>query len=161
MLQSEGALGICMDDEKFVLDGKLLEFTSRGLRPSLGVAVARRLVGENVGKGSVRPSEKPWFADAYAAASDRETLDLPLLALMEMGNCLVSSESAGAIELLVSESGTPAQGAAMRKLIPHLSGCVVAGQEIEITPEIVRFAVAEPILHRFNDGALAIPKESD
>lgn len=149
MLRSEGPLGICMNDERFVLDGKKLEFTGRGLRPSLGVAVARQLISASNGAATVKASDKPWFADALDAVPDGAELDTPLLALFEMGDCLVSRESAGAMELVMSEPGKGGQGPAMRKLIPHLSHCVVAGQEIEITPEVLRFAVAEPIVHRF------------
>lgn len=149
MLRSEGPLGICMDDRKFVLDGKLLEFTSRALRPSLGVAVARRLIASSNGKGTVRANDKPWFADALEAVPEGASLDTPMLALFEMGDCLLTRESAGAMELVMSEPGKGGQGPAMRKLIPHLSHCVVAGQEVEITPEVLRFAVAEPLVHRF------------
>ena len=149
MLRSEGPLGICMDDERFVLDGKKLEFTGRALRPSLGVAVARQLISASNGAATVRASDKPWFADALDAVADGAELDTPLLALFEMGDCLVSRESTGAMELVMSEPGKGGQGPAMRKLIPHLSHCVVTGQEIEITPEVLRFAVAEPIVHRF------------
>lgn len=149
MLRSEGPLGICMDDERFVLDGKKLEFTSRALRPSLGVAVARQLIAGSNGAATVKASDKPWFAEALDTVPEGAELDTPLLALFEMGDCLVSRESAGAIELVMSEPGKGGQGPAMRKLIPHLSHCVVAGQEIEITPEVLRFAVAEPIVHRF------------
>lgn len=148
MLRSEGPLGTCMDDERFVLDGKKLEFTGRALRPSLGVAMARRQIAGSNGAASVRASEKPWFAAALDALPDDASLDAPLLALFEMGDCLVNRESAGAIELVMSEPGKGGQGPAMRKLIPHLSHCVVAGQEIEITPEVLRYAVAEPIFHR-------------
>lgn len=155
MLRSEGPLGICMDDERFVLDGKKLEFTARALRPPLGVAVARELIAGSNGSASVRASEKPWFADALDAVPDGASLDSPLLALFEMGDCLVSREGAGAMELVMSEPGKGGQGAAMRKLIPHLSHCVVAGQEIEITPETLRYAVAEPIVHRFQTAAAA------
>lgn len=153
MLRSEGPLGICMNDERFVLDGKKLEFTGRALRPSLGVAVARELIAGSNGTAAVRASQKPWFAEALEAVPEGASLDTPLLALFEMGDCLVSRESAGAIELVMSEPGKGGQGPAMRKLIPHLSHCVVAGQEIEITPETLRYAVAEPIVHRFQAGA--------
>lgn len=150
MLRSEGTLGLCMHDERFNLDGKKLMFSSRALRPSLGVAVARRLIAD--GKPiSVAPADaKPWFADALSKNANADWLDLPLLALMEMGDCIVNHESGGAMELVASQPGTPEQGRAMRKLIPHLPGCVIAGQEIEITPETLRYAVAEPIVHRFD-----------
>lgn len=156
MRRSEGPLGICMNDERFVLDGKMLEFTSRALRPSLGVAVARRLLADGRGVAAVQASSKPWFADAYDAVPDGASLDTPMLALFEMGDCLVSRDSAGAVELVLSEPGKGGQGPAMRKLIPHLPDCVVAGQEIEITPETLRYAVAEPIVHRF-EAAEATP----
>ncbi len=161
MLRSEGPLGICMHNERFVLDGKKLEFTSRGLRPSLGVALARQLITGSNGAASVRVTDKPWFADALDEIPEGASLDTPMLALFEMGDCLVSRESTGAMELVMSEPGKGGQGAAMRKLIPHLSHCVIAGQQIEITPETLRYAVAEPIVHRFTSGAVATAEEAE
>jgi hypothetical protein len=152
MLANEGAFGICMSDDKLVADGRTLYFDPQGLRLHLGVAAARARLAASTGSEAVANPGTPWFAAPLAEvkADERAEIDQGMLALLEMGDCLLTREKTGAISLVQSDSNTPDQGKAMRKLVPHLSSCLSSGQEIEITPDVVRFAIAEPLYHRLS-----------
>ena len=152
MISNEGTFGICMSDDKLVADGRTLYFDPQGLRLHLGVAAARARVAASTGPNAVAAASAPWFVAPMAKvkADERKRIDQSMLALMEMGDCLLTRETAGAVELVQSETSTPDQGKAMRKLVPHLSACLSAGQEIEITPDVVRFAIAEPLYNRLS-----------
>lgn len=65
--------------------------------------------------------------------------------VMAIGDCTVRAAPAQTRALVLSEVGSEAESAAIQALIPSLSGCIPAGQQVEISRPILRGMVAEPL----------------
>ena len=74
-------------------------------------------------------------------------------ALGTMSDCIAVKDPAGADRLLRAPSGTDAERKAAIALVPALSGCIVEGQQLELTPANIRGFAADGMWQRFVAGA--------
>jgi hypothetical protein len=74
------------------------------------------------------------------------------LAVADFADCITFSDPAGADALLRTGPATNDESAAVRKLMPALSACVVAGQNLALTPGSIRSVVADGMWSRYHYG---------
>jgi hypothetical protein len=74
------------------------------------------------------------------------------LALADFADCITFADPAGADALLRTGPGTNDEGAAVRKLVPTLGACIVAGQNLALTPGSIRSVVADGMWSRYHYG---------
>ena len=79
-------------------------------------------------------------------------------ALGTMSDCIASQDPVGADLLLRTSSGTKKEKQAAMDLVPALSACIVAGQQLQLTPANIRGFAADGLWQRFVAGA---PSASD
>ncbi|MEH6663051.1 MAG: hypothetical protein V7679_15505 [Parasphingorhabdus sp.] len=79
-------------------------------------------------------------------------------ALGTMSDCIAVQDSVGADKLLRTASGTQKEKQAAMDLVPALSACIVAGQQLQLTPANIRGFAADGLWQRFVAGA---PSASD
>jgi hypothetical protein len=74
-------------------------------------------------------------------------------ALGIMSDCIASQDPVNADKLLRTASGTKAEKEAAVALVPALSACIVAGQQLQLKPANIRGFAADGMWQRFVAGA--------
>jgi hypothetical protein len=74
------------------------------------------------------------------------------LAVADFADCISFADPAGADALLRTSPASAAESAAVRKLMPALSACIVAGQNLTLTPGSIRSVVADGMWSRYHYG---------
>ncbi len=72
--------------------------------------------------------------------------------MADFADCITFADVTGADALLRTGPATNDEGAAVRKLMPALSACVVAGQNLALTPSSIRSVVADGMWSRYHYG---------
>ena len=62
--------------------------------------------------------------------------------MYRIGECIARADAAGARTLFATRMGSDKEKAAIRALAPVISGCVPAGQEVQIDRARLRFGLA-------------------
>jgi len=147
--RQEGDLSICLEDKHLVFAGvREMVYTPKSLRYPIAVAFARRSLSKtDAVPAGLNPDSTPWFAAPLAALPQGQDVDKLALAFQDYGHCVASMNWQGARALLLSEPNSPAEGAAIKMLMPTLGPCLDANAKLELTPHNLRIALAEPMLH--------------
>jgi hypothetical protein len=77
--------------------------------------------------------------------------------LRKIGDCIARRAGPQAQELLLASSGSPAEAAALRKVMPDVGPCVPEGNELSFSKPILRGVIAEAML-KLSAAAAAQPK---
>ncbi len=93
-----------------------------------------------------------WVAGPRSYVSTGEMLPTAM-ALGKMSDCIVSQDPLGADQLLRTASGTKTEKQAAMDLVPALSACIVAGQQLELSAVNIRGFAADGLWQRFVAGA--------
>lgn len=64
-------------------------------------------------------------------------------------DCLAAEDPVGAHAILYTGSGTSAEKEAAMAMVPALSACIMAGQELKLTPATIRTFAADGMWQRF------------
>ena len=144
---SEADLGLCMDNQMLVLDGKELAFPAGQMRYSLAEAWVRASRSRLPLVSPATALAPVWFELRLAAVTPTTPLDRGALVLQDFGHCVAVSEWAGTRELLVSKPASAEQSAAIAKLVPKLGACLTQDAKVAVTPENLRRVLAEPVYH--------------
>jgi hypothetical protein len=78
------------------------------------------------------------------------------LAVADFADCITFADPAGADALLRTGPATADESGAVRKLMPALSACVVAGQNLALTPGSIRSVVADGMWSRYHYGTKVV-----
>lgn len=139
-------LSICMDEDRELAVGNVeLQLTSRTFRTRL----ARMLAQAELGRiDPSRLAEIPRWSLALYEPSDRAQGDQIQLGLYEFGDCVIAGQPVQAALLVQSQSGSDEATSALQALIPDLGPCLQDGVQLQLTPDLLVAALAEPIYHR-------------
>jgi hypothetical protein len=139
--EPETRLAKSLASSQCLWDGQL-KMTWALFRGALYEAVYR----EDFRKGPVADLQNAPVIDYLAGAADREHPQARVYgALRRLADCAVRADPAAALRLVATLDGTMAEADAFRTLVPRVSGCVVAGQELKFSRPMLRGLVAETL----------------
>jgi hypothetical protein len=144
--QQLGDLGLCLNDDQLVADGKTLEVRPAIIRNPLALAMAR----QQLRRSTVAPvisKDNVWFATRLAALGPDGAINRNALGLQDFGHCVAASDWSNARALILSEEGSVEQKNSVSALIPSLGPCLPTNVQIKLTPQNLRVALAEPMVH--------------
>jgi hypothetical protein len=147
--RQEGDLSVCLDDDELVFAGsREMVFSPKSLRYPFALAYARKSLREVEGEpNGLNPDSSPWFMAPYAALPAGSEIDKVSLVLQDFGHCVASSNWQGSRAFLLSDAGSDQERAAVKALASSLGPCLQEGSEIKLTPQNLRVALAEPMVH--------------
>ena len=140
---TDGADAARVDGVKRLFDSRCMGFNHGKLKMEdflFRGALAQRLI------------EKTLASDALDNVADIEALNATYAGggpaaqghtlMYRIGECIARAEAAGARTLFATRMGSDKEKAAIRALAPVISGCVPAGQEVQIDRARLRFGLA-------------------
>lgn len=74
------------------------------------------------------------------------------VAIGRFGDCVARADGAAARDMLLSQPETTDEKAALKRIKPKLSGCVVQGQTTKFSPSMLRSAIAEGMYRLSTSG---------
>jgi hypothetical protein len=143
--REEGDLGVCMDSDQLVLDGKMLRFSARAIRTPLAKALMRKLLPSAPAESPAAPSSEPWFLATYNALPPKAVVSRQHLNLLDFGHCVAVKNWSGTRAFLMARPESAEEAAAVRKIVPVLGPCMLEGMTVQLTPSVLRDALAEPV----------------
>lgn len=146
--RQEGDLAICLEDKHLVFAGaREMVYTPKSLRYPVALAYARQSLRKTgAAPVGLNPDSTPWFMAPLAALPAGTRIDKTALAFQDFGHCVASMNWQGSRTLLLSEPDSPAEGAAVKALVPVLGPCLDANAKLQLTPHNLRVALAEPMV---------------
>ncbi len=145
-----GDLGVCLDDSQLVMGGGTeLLVTPKTVRYPLALAMARQHLSRNTVAPVVAKDSDPWFLTKLAAVADPSRVDRAQLIFQDFGHCVALADWEGARQMILTDAGSTAEKAALGRLAPVLGPCLDQDAKIKLTPNNLRTALAEPMVHIF------------
>jgi len=151
LVAQEPDIGVCMESDMLVLDGKSLRFSARAIRTPMAYALLRRMPGGVPSKKPALAAAEPWFLAPFNALPAGSMVSKDHLNLLDFGHCVALAQWAGTRQLLAAAPDSLQEKAAITSLTPVLGGCLVEGMTVSITPRVLRDALAEPVYHLLAD----------
>jgi hypothetical protein len=140
-------LGLCLDDDQLVMDGRTVRFHPRALRRPVALAFVERRLAQAPGAAPLPADSEPWFMALAAGIGARTQLDRRALAVQDFGHCVALAAWADTRALFATRANSDAESAAVRRLTPALGPCLTEGVNITITHRNLRLLLAEPFYH--------------
>lgn len=135
---------ICLQDRNLDMAGRSLRFQPRAARRPVALAVVEHRLAQAPAEAPLPPEADPWFVAPLAAMSAQMQVDRGSLAVQDFGHCVALRAWADTRALFATESGSPAESAAVRRLTPALGPCLTEGVNIRVTHRNLRLILAEP-----------------
>lgn len=145
--RNEGDLAVCMDNTEKEVGAFEMTFTPRPFRTALAAEMLRVKLRKDIDTTNIASAE-PWYLVSLDTLAEGEGVDAQYLVFMEFGDCVLLKNPQAALDFLRAENESDDESKAVQQLLPSLSPCVQAGDEIEITIDALRVALAEPAYHR-------------
>ena len=147
---NEGDLSMCMDDQRrrVVLPANVeLTMNARMFRTALARTMARSAI-EDVAPDQLATAPA-WSSAIYVADADSEgEVDRIQIGLYAMGDCVIAAKPAEAVSFILHGPKNKRGAEALKQIVPILGSCVTQGTQLELTPDTVTVALAEPMYHR-------------
>ena len=146
VLRKTDEMGTCMEnDRNLVLDGKFLRFSARAIRTPLAKALIRKMLPAAPRVSPAAVGSDPWFLAHYNALPPKAEVSRQHLNLLDFGHCVAVKNWADTRAFLVSQPESAEEAAAVRKIVPVLGPCMLEGMTVQLTPSVLRDALAEPV----------------
>ena len=143
-----GDFGLCLEDRELVMgNASELVVTPKSVRFPLALALARKQLRKGPAMPEVAKAGEPWFTAKLAKVTDIKQVDRVQLALQDFGHCVATANWSGSSMLVLAETGSPQEQAAVTQLIPVLGPCLDQNAKINLNAANLRTAVAEPMAH--------------
>lgn len=144
---NEGDISLCMNNSQRALGGVEMRFTPEPFRRALAGEMVKLQLAREIDLSQIAAPD-PWYLVSLGGLPEGEAADAAYLAYMEFGDCVLLKSPQATIDYLRTEQDSKEEGAEIKKLMPALSPCVAAGQELELSHKALRIALNEPVYHR-------------
>lgn len=146
--RNEGDITVCMKSSRKNPVGAVeMEFSPQPFRRALAAEMVKLQLAREIDLSHVAEPD-PWYLVSLDALPEGERSDAAYLVYMEFGDCVFLKSPQATIDYLRTEQDSKEEGMAIQKLMPALSPCVAAGQELELSHKALRIALNEPVYHR-------------
>jgi hypothetical protein len=148
LLRSEtDDMSLCLDSDRLVMDGKALSFRQQALRLPVAQATLRLAMRSAPAESPAGADSDPWFMAQLRALPKNASMDRPYLSWLDFGHCVAVHDWADSLALLQSAPDSPAERAAVKKLVPVLGPCITQNSRLVLTPANLREGLTEPVVH--------------
>lgn len=142
----EGYNDRCLTNNDLLMYGKQVTFTSEMARGE----IARNLVRYELRKQDRVPtpgSGTAWLRARLAALPAGATYNRSTLVGHQFALCVADEHWAATRAFVEAQHGSKSESAALNALLPKMSGCMPAGVNIKLTPQILRLLLSEGAYH--------------
>ncbi|SMQ74624.1 hypothetical protein SAMN06297468_2811 [Altererythrobacter xiamenensis] len=145
--KNAGDIEVCMGGSDTPVGGIKMTFTQRPFRRALAAEMVKLQLAREIDLSQIAAPD-PWYLVSLGGLPEGERSDAAYLAYMEFGDCVFLKSPQATIDYLRTEQDSKEEGMAIQKLMPALSPCVAAGQELELSHKALQIALNEPVYHR-------------
>jgi|TARA_Y100000815_G_scaffold207834_1_gene191925 hypothetical protein len=143
-----GDLSNCMDyDRNLAVGSDIMTASALAFRLMLVEQMVANRLKSPVDTAAIGGGE-PWFLALIPEGESEVQADARYMVLMEFGDCVVSAAPSQSVAFISATPGTAGEQTAIQGLVPFLGPCIASGDEIQLTPAMLRRALSEPLYHR-------------
>ena len=109
------------------------------------------------------PSGPTWIVPGHVVATRNYPLsaaDPQVRGVMDFADCVTIGDANSSDLLVRTQPGSADEAAAIEYLMPTLSACLAQGNQIELTPSVLRLWLAEGLWHAANNSTPAPAEDS-
>ena len=145
--RNEGDLGLCMDNTQKAVGSVEMTFTPQPFRRALAREMVKFYLSQDFDPPTAT-AQDPFYLKSLQALHKGEKADAYSMVFMEFGDCVFLQNPHATVDYLRTEPGSEEEAEAIGALMPSLSPCLAAGQDLELSHEALRIALNEPVYHR-------------
>ena len=146
--EESGDLSNCMDyDRNLAVGSDIMTASALAFRLMLVEQMVANRLKSPVDTAAIGGGE-PWFLALIPEGESEVQADARYMVLMEFGDCVVSAAPSQSVAFISATPGTAGEQTAIQGLVPFLGPCIASGEEIQLTPAMLRRALSEPLYHR-------------